>query len=34
LGKGVCYLPEAQVIYIKQQDFAKDFTSDLSEGLK
>lgn len=34
LGNGVCYLPEAQVIYIKQQDFTKDFIYDLNEGLK
>jgi len=34
LGKGFCYLPEAQVIYIKQQEFAKGFICDLNEGLK
>lgn len=34
LGKGVCYLPEAQDIYIKQQEFAKCFICDLNEGLK
>lgn len=33
LGKGICYLPEAQVIYNQQQDFAKDFINDLKEGL-
>lgn len=34
LGKGICYLPEAQIIYSQQQDFAKCFISDLNEGLK
>ena len=34
IGKGVCYLPEAQTIYLKQQDFAKGFIYDLNEGLK
>lgn len=34
LGNGVCYLPEAQVIYIKQHDFTRDFISDLNEDLK
>lgn len=33
LGKGICYLPEAQVIYNQQQEFAKDFINDLKEGL-
>lgn len=33
LGKGTCYLPEAQVIYNQQQEFAKDFINDLKEGL-
>ena len=34
LGKEICYLPEAQEIYCKQQEFAKDFIYDLKEGLK
>ncbi|MEK6266525.1 MAG: hypothetical protein N2B06_17405 [Clostridium sp.] len=34
LGKGICYLPEAQAIYSQQQEFAKTFISDLNEGLK
>lgn len=34
LGKGVCYLSEAQDIYLQQQEFAKDFIYDLKEGLK
>ena len=34
IGKGVCYLPEAQTIYLQQQDFAKGFIYDLNEGLK
>ena len=33
LGKGVCYLPEAQKIYDQQQEFAKNFIKDLKEGL-
>ncbi len=33
LGKGICYLPEAQIIYYQQQEFAKDFVKDLKEGL-
>ncbi len=34
LGKGVCYMPEAQAVYLKQQEFAKEFIYDLKEGLK
>ena len=34
LDKRACYLPEAQIIYSKQQKFAKDFIYDLNEGLK
>lgn len=34
LGKGVCYLPEAQTIYFQQQEFARSFIYDLNEGLK
>jgi len=30
LGKGICYLAEAQGIYFQQQEFAKDFIYDLS----
>lgn len=33
LGKGICYLPEAQTIYYQQQEFAKGFVKDLKEGL-
>ncbi|WBW97503.1 hypothetical protein [Oceanirhabdus sp. W0125-5] len=33
LGKGVCYLPEAQDIYSQQQKFAKEFIYDLKDGL-
>ncbi|WP_291570215.1 hypothetical protein [Clostridium sp. UBA4548] len=33
LGKGICYLPEAQIIYYQQQEFAKAFVKDLKEGL-
>lgn len=33
LGKGICYLPEAQIIYYHQQEFAKAFVKDLKEGL-
>lgn len=34
LGKGVCYLPEAQDIYCQQQEFTTRFIYDLKEGLK
>ena len=33
LDKGICYLPEAQIIYSQQQEFAKGFIKDLKEGL-
>ncbi|MDR3598022.1 hypothetical protein [Clostridium sp.] len=33
LDKGICYLPEAKVIYSQQQEFAKGFIKDLKEGL-
>ncbi|AKI97650.1 hypothetical protein [Kosmotoga pacifica] len=34
LGKGQCYLAEAKEIYAEQQKFAREFISDLKEGLK
>lgn len=34
LGKGECYLPEAQTIYKEMQEFASNFIRDLREGLK
>lgn len=33
LGKGTCYLPEAQAVYYDQQEFAKGFINDLKAGL-
>lgn len=33
LNKGQCYLPEAQLIYTTQQEFAKNFIKDLKNGL-
>jgi uncharacterized protein len=33
LGKGCCYLPEAQKIYAEQQEFAMEFIKKLKEGL-
>ncbi|QSX06078.1 hypothetical protein JYG23_01020 [Sedimentibacter sp. zth1] len=33
LSKGICYLPEAQNVYIQQQEFAKSFICDLKGGL-
>lgn len=33
LDRRTCYLPEAQIIYYQQQEFAKDFVKDLKEGL-
>ncbi|WP_426350306.1 hypothetical protein ACPWSR_03445 [Alloiococcus sp. CFN-8] len=33
LDKGICYLPEAQEIYYKQQEFAKSFIKELKEGI-
>jgi uncharacterized protein len=33
LGKGTCYLPEAQALYYQQQEFAKGFINDLKVGL-
>lgn len=32
LGKGTCYMPEAQEFYLKQQEFARNFIYDLKEG--
>lgn len=34
LNKGICYLPEAENVYIQQQEFAKSFICDLKEGLE
>lgn len=34
LDKGMCYLPEAKTIYHQQQEFAKEFITDLKDGLK
>ncbi|WP_248929182.1 hypothetical protein [Paenibacillus hamazuiensis] len=34
LGKGECYLPEAQRIYSEMQQFAGAFIKDLREGLR
>ncbi|MCR8631687.1 hypothetical protein [Paenibacillus radicis (ex Xue et al. 2023)] len=33
LGKGACYLPEAQPLYKEMQQFARDFINDLRQGL-
>ena len=33
LDKGICYLPEAQSIYKKQQKFAKNFIHELKDGI-
>lgn len=33
LGKGKCYLPEAQLVYDKMQQFAEQFIGDLRAGL-
>lgn len=33
LEKGCCYLPEAQEIYNKQQEFAESFIKELKDGL-
>jgi len=34
LGRGQCYLPEAQSIFAEMQQFASDFIQDLKEGLR
>lgn len=34
LGKGQCFLPEAQAIYFEMQQFAHSFIKDLREGLQ
>jgi len=33
IGKGCCYLPEAQRMYDEQQKFASKFIKDLKEGI-
>ena len=33
LGKGKCYLAEAQVTYVEQQSFAEDFMNSLRKGI-
>ncbi len=33
LGKGECYLPEAQSIFTEMQQYAKEFIKDLKDGL-
>ncbi|NHN33368.1 hypothetical protein [Paenibacillus agricola] len=34
IGKGECYLPEAQAIFFEMQEFANAFIRDLREGLQ
>jgi uncharacterized protein len=34
LGKGKCYLPEAQIVYEEMQQFAEQFIRDLRAGLE
>jgi uncharacterized protein len=34
LGKGECYLPEAQAVYSDMQQFAHTFINDLRKGLQ
>ncbi|MDR6550941.1 hypothetical protein [Paenibacillus qinlingensis] len=34
LGKGECYLPEAQAVYFDMQQFAGTFIKELREGLQ